>query len=514
MLILLSAGLLAIVYVLYGIVYRLYLHPLVKFPGPWQAAISNWYAAFHVWRGNSHLMIWDGHQQYGDIARCGPNFLSVNTRSGMATIYATGANVRKDDGYMVMSASLHAPNTISSIDKQAHAFKRRILSQVFTASALKGVEDRILLHTRRLCDMLYNDTADSIISDSPVDSKSSWGPTKDMAALSDYVAFDVISDLCYGKSFGMLESDRYRSITKITTMLSRRNAVCFVQSKLWRYKLDRVFFASLLSPIKDFGAWIRQQAKARTKLGNDVPQKDCFHYMLNAKDPDTGQPFTERELWTESLQLIVAVHNPIALATLTNEIRSCFQSEEDILLGVQLNSCTFLRACINESLRLSPPFAGLPTRRVLPGGITVDGHYIPEGTVIGTPIYAIHHDERYYCRPFKYAPERWIEEDGDHDDTLSKQNIKLAKAAFCPFSIGPRSCVAKNMAWAELTLIIARIVFRYDMRLPPEHAVDEPECCSWLDGETERSPEYRLKAWIASGREGPLIQFRPRSDCS
>lgn len=244
----------------------------------------------------------------------------------MATIYSTTANVRKDDAYLVMSASLHAPNTISSIDKKAHAFKKRILAQVFTNSALKGVEDRILSHAIKFCDMLLGDSnaSDPNPSNSSMGQKSSWGPVRNLATLSDYLAFDIISDLCYGKSFDMLQSDKFRSFTKITTTLSRRNAVvgfhtvngslywtnmipqCFVQPKLWRYKLDRIFFASLLSPIKSFGLWIRQQAKTRTKLGNSVSQKDCFHYMLNAKDPKTGQPFTEKELWTESLQLIVA----------------------------------------------------------------------------------------------------------------------------------------------------------------------------------------------------------------
>ncbi|CAG8934935.1 unnamed protein product [Penicillium salamii] len=68
----------------------------------------------------------------------------------------------------------------------------------------------------------------------------------------------------------MFQSDKFGSFTKITTSLSRRNEViscmplnlsslsdqtlqCFVQSKLWRYKLGRIFFASLLSPIKTFG---------------------------------------------------------------------------------------------------------------------------------------------------------------------------------------------------------------------------------------------------------------------
>ena len=203
------------------------------------------------------------------------------------------------------------------------------------------------------------------------------------------------------------------------------------------------------------------------------------------------------------------VHNQEALSKLTEELRSCFNEEDDIRMGTQLNSCTFLRACITETLRLSPPFAGMPTRRVLPGGINVDGHHLPEGTVVGTPIYAIHHDRRYYPRPFKFEPERWLET-GCNESSERQRELKLAQVAFCPFSIGPRTCVAKNMAWVELSLIIARTIFRYDMRLPGDHLSLNPVCCADRRGFVERSPEYQLKAWIASGRGGPSVQFRPR----
>ena len=209
------------------------------------------------------------------------------------------------------------------------------------------------------------------------------------------------------------------------------------------------------------------------------------------------------------------LHNPEALNTLTDEIRSCFEKEEDICIGNQLTSCTFLRACITESLRLSPPVAGIPTRRVLAGGINVDGHQIPEGTIVGTSIYTIHHDERYYPRPFKFEPERWQEgEKCGGSPTSQHANLKLAQAAFCPFSVGPRACVAKNMAWAELSLVIARTLFRYDMRLPEEHVVNKPQCGVSVKDCGERSPEYEMKAWIAAGREGPSVQFRLRADAS
>ena len=37
-----------------------------------------------------------------------------------------------------------------------------------------------------------------------------------------------------------------------------------------------------------------------------------------------------------------------------------------------------------------------------------DGVRIPEGTFIGLPMHAMHHDERKYVDPFKFDPNRFV----------------------------------------------------------------------------------------------------------
>lgn len=78
-------------------------------------------------------------------------------------------------------------------------------------------------------------------------------------------------------------------------------------------------------------------------------------------------------------------------------------------MGNQLNSCTFLRACTTEALRLLPQFAGIPTRRELADGVSVDGYQFPEGTIVDTPIYTIQNDQRCYPHPIKFEPGRLLE---------------------------------------------------------------------------------------------------------
>ena len=59
-----SLGLLYLI-ALYG--YRLYLHPLAKFPGPKLAALSRWYEIYYeiICRGQFTFHIQDLHKKYG-----------------------------------------------------------------------------------------------------------------------------------------------------------------------------------------------------------------------------------------------------------------------------------------------------------------------------------------------------------------------------------------------------------------------------------------------------------------
>ena len=104
------------------------------------------------------------------------------------------------------------------------------------------------------------------------------------------------------------------------------------------------------------------------------------------------------------------------------------------------------------------------TREILAGGLNVHNHHIPEGIVVGTPHYAIHHNVEYYPDPFKYRPERWIVDPGTD---VQEKDVDLAHSAFCAFSIGPRGCIGKGVAYMELMTALAGTYFIYDMRLAP-----------------------------------------------
>lgn len=202
------------------------------------------------------------------------------------------------------------------------------------------------------------------------------------------------------------------------------------------------------------------------------------------------------------------MRNPECYAKAVAEVRSIFETHEDVHIGPTLSSCVYLRACIDESMRMSPPAAVAPWREVLGEGVTIDGHFIPAGYDVGTAIYAIHHNANYYPEPHAYKPERWLAESAPG---VKAPSAVLAASAFNPFSIGPRGCVGKGLAMTELMLTFATMLSRFDVQISegPQGLVGggkkEDEFGRHRDG------EYQLYDHVTAVKNGPIVQFRPRA---
>lgn len=266
---------------------------------------------------------------------------------------------------------------------------------------------------------------------------------------------------------------------------------------------------------------------------DNSPRKDFTHYLLHARDSVTGTGLTIAELHADSALLMHAgsdtasitisaclfylLYNPPQRAVLIREIRSSFTSVSEIHSGPALSSCTYLRACIDETLRLSPPVPSHLPREVLPGGLTVDGHLLPEGTVVGTSPWAIHHNSEYFPEPFSFQPERWVL------TTTNADAITTARAAFCPFSLGARGCVGKGVAYLEVSLALAHLLWRYDIVLgedgpsggggrvaPKGWRGRTPEGEALPEGR-RRENEYQLFDHFTADRDGPMVRFRERN---
>ena len=157
-------------------------------------------------------------------------------------------------------------------------------------------------------------------------------------------------------------------------------------------------------------------------------------------------------------------------------------------------------------MRMSPPSATDPQREVLQGGLTVDGHYFPQGTNVAVMMYALHQNEDTFKDPGVFRPERWLI---DAKSGVTAESVALAESSFSPFSYGPRACPGKQLAYLEMSITVARLLFRADVRAVEgsDLGAGRPE---YIWGRRNRL-QYQTQDYFIAGKDGPMVQFKARS---
>lgn len=170
--------------------------------------------------------------------------------------------------------------------------------------------------------------------------------------------------------------------------------------------------------------------------------------------------------------------NPDKLAKLQKEIRTSFQNEDEIDL-LSTAKLEYLHAVLEETLRSYPPVPVALPRITPPSGQEILGQWIPGNvsypkhpppfpsstkltptsplqTTIGVAHWALYHNEKIFSKPFEFHPERWLGDPAFADDHLE---------ALKPFHIGPRNCLGMNLAYAEMKMILAKVIWNFDLQL-------------------------------------------------
>lgn len=155
--------------------------------------------------------------------------------------------------------------------------------------------------------------------------------------------------------------------------------------------------------------------------------------------------------------------NPDKMKLLCDEIRG-IQSEQDLDLEKLANS-KYLNACVKEALRIYPPVP-IGSPRVIPEhGQTILGTWLPAETRVSCHHWSTYHSEANFKNAGSFVPERWLGDPLYADDAFE---------AHQPFGWGHRNCLGQNMAMHEMRLILATIIYNFDVELHEEHA-DWPE---------------------------------------
>ncbi|TVY68675.1 Cytochrome P450 monooxygenase apf7 [Lachnellula suecica] len=367
-----------------------------------------------------------------------------------------------------------------------HARKRRVLNSAFSEKAVRSAADFITTHVDRWNELLIDGNYGK-----------EWTTPQNMADLTDYLIFDIMGDLCFGKSFDLKEPGENPFRHMPHTIAGYMQSVYpITQSPMLRFwvwlkprGLDDLFERRAPQKIKEFYRFtessvhrrrIEEEASRASGAGENGGRKDLFHHLFRATHGEENTGYSTGELLAEASLLVVAgsdttsttmaglwfylTRYPRVYDKLVDEILSTFRSADEIQIGTKLSSCKYLRACIDETLRTVPAGVCEMAREVLPGGLDIAGDHIPEGTSVGVGTWSITHNQEVYGDPWIFRPERWLV---DSATGVTAEDVARAQDAFNPFSIGQWNCVGQKMAMGELLITAAKTIYRMDVRLVP-----------------------------------------------
>ncbi|KAJ5591827.1 uncharacterized protein N7459_002196 [Penicillium hispanicum] len=468
-----SAGVLVPLWILYSVVYELYWSPLRRYPGPKLWAISRIPLQLSVLRGHNHLDITALHERYGPVLRISPNELAFNTPQAFRDIYGfrPGGCFPKDRSHYIPPAN-GVDHLVCAVDNAVHARQRRLLAPAFSERALRDQEGLIKGYVDTMIGKLRSEIAKHGL------------PRVDIKIWMNYTTFDITGDLMFGESFDCLKDNQLHPWIQL--IFNSIKALALAGTAKQFPILDKVLNALLPMETKRKAEQHFQLAaqKVDRRLEASIARPDFMSAILqNGLSEKKGQYLdSERimsraEIHSNAFILIVAgsetsatlisgcvfylcTHSHV-MAGLVKEIRSAFAKDEDITFR-STASLKYLNAVIEESLRLYPPFVTSLARIVPPGGSEIDGRFVSEGTVVACHHYASYHSSSNFSFPNDFMPERWLGNDARFE--------KDKKDVLQPFSLGPRNCLGKNLAYCEIRLILCKLLYNFDLVLCRESA--------------------------------------------
>lgn len=116
---------------------------------------------------------------------------------------------------------------------------------------------------------------------------------------------------------------------------------------------------------------------------------------------------------------------------------------------IEARNLPYLQAVIKEGLRIWPPAVGLMAKKVPPNGDTVNGMYVPGGTMIGYGGFSVLRNKKIWGEDADvFRPERWLE----------GENIKELELTWeVVFNAGRYQCLGKNVALMELNKVFVEV---------------------------------------------------------
>ncbi|CCM06429.1 uncharacterized protein FIBRA_08690 [Fibroporia radiculosa] len=382
-------------------------HPLASYPGPRLWWVSSLWLTYVSYKGKRHLVLDDLHRIHGPFVRIAPNTLSINTLSANS-IYSAQAHMEKSESYT-------APGQIKAVSlffkqktEKLHNDRKKLWSAAFTGAAEIWSSEGELMKSDDPLRLVEGGKLATVLLDSV--GQTPW-------------LMDIIWHLPVGRSMV-----RLRDVA--ATMMRNR-----IKSN------DNI-------QLRDLASFL---LSSNPETGERIPHSDLEIEAVVAMQGGSDNTST-----TMALAFYFMLANPTYYAMLQEELDNAFPDRAGDLDPTKLSLLPFLNAILQEALRLGSPFF-LP--RIVPAeGATIEGKYIPGGTIVALAAYSQQTSpENYWPDPLNFHPQRWL------PGGLGPGS-RTERTALFSFSSGPHICVAKAFAYQEMRLVVARLVLNYAIK--------------------------------------------------
>ena len=429
------------------LIYRIFFHQLRHIPGPFWASVSSFWLWWHVFRGTECSAVAGLHRKLGPVVRIGPDDIDISDPAAIDKIYIDGGGFAKPPYYASFDIDGHE-TIFSTRDLSARAkLAKPIFSMLSSKNIREGIQ-AIEVSVARFVEILKQVTHEK---DSSKENLNPSAASRDVLEPSRELALDTITSYLLGKEFGALSDGPKLYKNDFSAAMY----VDFLVDQA-KFFLVPSFLVNVLSfyPNMFRGKRVNSSFAAVRQYLQDViksasPEDDTYQgRLLKAGFSKTQTTKQCTDLFYAGIDSTGSTIATI-LWLLAKNKSSYNRLHKEVMANTnepEAQAIPYLRAVIQEGLRLSMIN---PTRlpRVVPtGGWAFGGFSFPEGTIVGCSSYMLHHDSTVFPDPFKFKPERWLD-----------PTEEMAKSSFA-FGAGTRSCIARNLANAQLYVAIRRTV--------------------------------------------------------
>jgi cytochrome P450 len=397
-------------------IYRVYFHPLSRFPGPKISAFTRLPHITAVAQGLPLQYIGRLHKEYGDVVRISPDELSFAHPQAWRDIYGHGSREGKGltppKRWRWYDSTNGDSSLINTQDPTRHARSRKIFTPAFSDRALTQQEPLFMKYANQLVRTLKMGGVE--------------GARFDMVRMYNFTTFDIMGAWTFGESLHMLDNAEYDPWVKIIFQNVKRGVKLGliynyypILAGIFRTLLHKTVAKMQYDHINHSATRVTKRLKrGRASQGMDLwdrvlEQEEQGNQGLKRGEMDANASLfmvagTETTATLLSGLTYLLLRHPESMNKLVTEVRTAFASSDDITMDI-IAGLPYLRACIKEALRKYPPVpVGLP-HLTSQRGSTICGHYVPPN-VSYPAIYLcynkhlIWHVDHCRCLPLRHVP--------------------------------------------------------------------------------------------------------------